>query len=189
MKNHAGLLVCIVCVGLSGPARAEQPVSLADLQGSVIRTRVLFQQEGLSNGQPFQNQAEVVGTITINSANALTTTFVSTASSPRGMRSSPPRSGSFTLGQPREVQSSGGGHVLWIFQNGQLIQLRTFKAGAYRATISFSRGTDGLRCTFHAAHAREAGIADWNWVSPVSGADIRMKSVKPISSDCQIAKR
>lgn len=78
---------------------------------------------------------------------------------------------------------------MWIFQNSQLIQLRTFKAGAYRATISFSRGADALRCTLRAAHAREVGMADWNWVSPISGADIQMKSIKPISSDCQVAKR
>jgi hypothetical protein len=91
--------------------------------------------------------------------------------------------------QPREVPSVGGGHVLWIFQDGKLINLRTFKAGAFRGTIAFSRGAEGLRCTLRAAYAHEAGIADWNWISPISGTDIRMKSIRPISSDCQVAKR
>ncbi len=189
MKAFRWLLGCSICVGLSGPARAQQSVSFADLQGVVIHTRVLFQQEGLSNGQPFQNQAETVSTITINSTNTLTTTVVSTAYNPQGTRTSPARSGSFTLGQPREVPSVGGGHVLWIFQDGKLINLRTFKAGAFRGTIAFSRGAEGLRCTLRAAYAHEAGIADWNWISPISGTDIRMKSIRPIPSDCQVAKR
>jgi hypothetical protein len=164
-------------------------VSFADLQGAVIHTRALFQQEGLSNGQPFRNQAETVSTITITSSNTLTTTTVSTAYNPQGTRTSPPRSGSFTLAESREVPSAGGGHVLWTFQDGKLSNIRTFRAGAYRGIISFSRGAEGLRCTLRAAYAREAGIADWNWISPISGTDIRMKSIKPVSSECQVAKR
>jgi hypothetical protein len=151
MKTYGWLVACSTCVGLSGPVCAQQPVSFADLQGAVIQTRVLFQQDGLSNGRPFQNQAERLNTITITSANSLTTSVVSTAYNPWGTRTSPTRSGSFTLGQPREVPSAGGGHVLWIFQDGQLIQLRTLKAGAYKGTISFSRSAEGLRCTFRAA--------------------------------------
>lgn len=189
MKTFGWLLGCIVCAGASEPAGAQDRVSFADLQGAVIHTRVLFQQDGLSNGQPFQNQAEVVSTITIDSANTLTNTVVSTAYNPRGVRASPPRTGSFTLGQPREVAAAGGGHALWIFQDGQLINLRTFRAGAYKGTISFSRGPEGLRCSIRPAYAREAGIADWNWVSPISGTDIQMKSIKPISSSCQVTKR
>jgi len=164
-------------------------VSFADLQGAIIQTRVLYEREGLNNGRPFQNQGEVVNTITITSANSLTTSVVSTAQTPRGTRTSPTRSGAFTLGQPREVPSAGGGHVLWIFEDGKLINLRTFRAGGYRGTISFSRGPDGLRCAIRAAYAREAGVADWNWVSPITGTDIQMKSVKPISSSCEVSKR
>jgi hypothetical protein len=189
MKTYGWLLGCSVCVGLSGAASTQGAVSFADLQGAVIQTRVLFQREGLSNGRPFQNQGEVVNTITITSANSLTTSAVSTADTPRGTRTSPTRSGSFTLGQPREIQAAGGGHALWIFEDGQLINLRTFRAGAYKGTISFSRGADGLRCTIRAAYAREAGIADWNWISPITGTDIQMKSIKPISSSCQVSKR
>jgi len=188
MKTCRWLLGCI-CVGLPGPVLAQGAVSFADLQGAVIHTRVLLQQEGLSNGQPFKNQAETVGTITIVSGNALTTTVITTAYNPQGIRTSPPRTGSFTLGQPREVPSSGGGHVLWIFEDGTLIHLRTFKAGAYKGSISFSRGAEGLRCSFRAAFAHEAGIPDWNWISPVTGTDVRMKSIKAISSDCQVTKR
>ena len=189
MRAYGWFLGCSICVGLSGAVLAQPSVSFADLQGAVIHTRVLFQQEGLSNGQPFQNQAEAVSTITIDSTNTLTNTVVSTAYNPRGIRTSPPRTGSFTLGQPREVSSAGGGNAMWSFQDGKLINIRSFKAGAYRGTISFSRGAEGLRCTLHAAYAREAGIADWNWISPISGTDIRMKSIRPISSDCQAAKR
>lgn len=189
MKIYGWLLGCSICVGLPGAVLAQQGVSFADLQGAVIHTRVLFQQEGLSNGQPFQNQAEAVSTITIDSSNTLTNTVVSTAYNPQGTRTSPPRSGSFTLGQPREISSAGGGQALWTFQAGKLTNIRTFKAGAYRGTISFTHDADGLRCTLHAAYAREAGVADWNWISPITGTDIRMKSIKPISSDCQVAKR
>jgi hypothetical protein len=133
MRAYGWFLGCSICIGLSGPVRAQQPVSFADLQGAVIHTRVLFQQEGLSNGQPFQNQAEAVSTITIDSTNTLTNTVVSTAYNPRGIRTSPPRSGSFTLGQPREISSAGGGNAMWSFQDGKLVNIRSFKAGAYRA--------------------------------------------------------
>jgi hypothetical protein len=189
MKIYGWLVACSICVGLSEPARAQQPVSFADLQGAVIQTRVLFQQDGLSNGRPFQNQAERVSTITITSTNTLTNSVFATAHTPRGPRTSPTRSGSFTLGQPREIPSVGGGHILWIFEDGKLISLRTFRAGGFRSTISFSRGPEGLRCAISAAYAREAGIADWNWISPITGTDIQMKSVKPISSDCEVVKR
>src|ERR1700730_8517278 len=99
MRAYGWFLGCSICIGLSGSARAQQSLSFADLQGAVVHTRVLFQQEGLSNGQPFQNQAETVSTITINSTNTLTTTVVSTAYNPQGTRTCPARSGSFTLGQ------------------------------------------------------------------------------------------
>jgi hypothetical protein len=84
----------------------------------------------------------------------------------------------------------GGGHALWVFENGKLIVLQTFKAGAFKATIAFSRRAEGFGCTIHSGFARETGVAafEWNWTSPIVGGDIRMKSIKPVSSSCQVTR-
>src|SRR5215471_7145205 len=98
MKIYCCVLAC-ACTCISELAGSQAAVSFADLQGTIIHTEVLFQQEGLRNGQPFANQFDTAMTITIDSANSLTNTTVDTAHNPEGGRPSAPKSGSFTLGK------------------------------------------------------------------------------------------
>jgi hypothetical protein len=185
MKLFKLFVASVICISYRA-ANAETPVTIAELQGAIIRTRVLAQQEGLHNGLPFRNTAETNLSITINSPSSLTATAVDTAHNPRGDRSSPSRSGTFILGKPREVQGPLSGHRLWIFEDGKLTTLGTFQGGGFRTTISFSRGTDGLHCVIHSALAHESGVDGWRWVSPVTGETIQMKTRTPIESSCTV---
>jgi hypothetical protein len=179
----------LVSTCLAGtPALGETPVSLADLKGAVIHTRMRYDQEGFRNNVPFQNQSEIAQTITVESETSLKVSVTVTANTWRGVRSSAPSLGTVTLGVPREVRSAGGGHVLWLFEDGKFVVLRTFKAGGFRSTISFTRGARGLACTVHSAFARETGTANFRWTSPVVGSDIEMKRMTPISSSCTVSR-
>jgi hypothetical protein len=145
-------------------------------------------QEGSRNQVPFKNQSEIAQNITVESETSLRVSGMVTAHTRLGVRSSAPLSGTATLGVPREIRSAGGGHVLWLFEDGKFVVLRTFKAGAFRSTISFTRGAGGLACTVRSVFARETGTANFHWTSPVVGGDIEMTRMTPISSTCTVSR-
>jgi hypothetical protein len=69
-------------------------------------------------------------TITIGPGENLHNTLVHTMGTPRGpvIRQ---ESGSVTIGKPKRIQSlAGGGDAVWIFENGTLTLLRTYRSGA-----------------------------------------------------------
>src|SRR5262249_23857558 len=134
MRKRSLCMVAAVYLSFPGSAFC-QAVSFADLQGSVIHTLVRYQQVGTRNGQPFKNQSETDQTIAIDSDHSaqLTTVFRNSAG-----QSSPMRSGSFTLGKPFEVNGPLQGHQLWVFDDGQLVHIQTFKGGGWRTTITIT---------------------------------------------------
>jgi hypothetical protein len=175
------LSTCALSAFLVGSAFGQQNVTFADLKGAVIHTLVRYENVGSGNGRPFRNVSESNQTIRIISDQAATFTTVFKNDA---RQTSPTRSGSFTLGKTLETQ--GGDHH-WTFQDGELIHFRTFKAGGWRSTITFTRNGDkGFGCKVRSVFLSESGVAGWNWTSPITGENIRMHSSRAIYSSCQV---
>jgi hypothetical protein len=94
---------------------------------------------------------------------------------------------SFTLGHPRQTASMGGGHAVWIFADGVLTMLRTYKVGGFKMSIAFARHETGLTCSIEAPHAREVGAGNIRRESAFGGS-WEIISAKQISSSCKIRK-
>jgi hypothetical protein len=181
-------LLYISCY-ISGTAYAQSSVSLDDLQGAVVHTQVFYQTEVLRNGQLGNGQHREDITVRIDSPGTLRVTFVGTWVSKTGqsLRSSAPIFSTHVIGKAHEVR---GGHTVWTFQDGTLINLATRLAGGKKTEIAFSRsGTGELQCSIRAIYAREIGVAGWRWISPVSGEDLKIKSIKTTSSSCKVSGR
>ena len=188
-KAWAKSFACYALVSIPAGANYQTPLTIADIQGTVIRIQTLYQSAGSRNGQSFTGQHQEVHTITINSSSSLTYEAVNTwlTSSGAAYRSSAPRSDSFTLDKPKAGRV---GHTLWTFQGGKLISLRTFQAGASKATIAFTRsGANDLHCTYSRTFPHEIGVAGWHWTSPVSGEDMHVTSIRAVSSSCEVTRR
>jgi hypothetical protein len=184
MFLRAWLLVCCVYTGSVGAAFGET-VTLAELQGVAIHDRVIYQEQGLrADGRPFSNQMTFDNVVTINSESSLTNATTITV----GGRVANSFSGTFTVGDPKEVRRSGGGHAVFIFEGGKLTLLSTFKAGGFKRTITFTRAAAGLRCGVSAPFARESGAPTFN-LTTGGGVDVRMTDIKPISSSCEVSQR
>jgi hypothetical protein len=144
-------------VGLSpsGPVRAAG-VTLADLEGPVIETSDTYDRTGRSGDQVVSGSLQHDRTITIGPGGNLYNTLVHTIGTPRGpvVRQ---ESGSATIGKPKHIQSLGGGDAVWIFENGTLAVLRTYRSGGYKMEIVFTRDTSGISCKVRAPYARENG--------------------------------
>jgi hypothetical protein len=105
-----------------------QPVTLADLEGIVIEARLVRQQTHLREGRERSSQVQDDFTIEIGPAGSIHQTINPTSHTARGSRKGKTVSGSFTLERPQETTNSGGGHAVWIYEDGTLTFLRTFQA-------------------------------------------------------------
>jgi hypothetical protein len=177
---------CLACA-FATPAWA-QIVTLADLEGSMIDTTVAFEQSGLSNGRMYSGIIfRVDRQITFGPGNMLQFTVTRTVEYPRGGTRVQHGSGSATLGQPGEVSNFGGGHTVWLFSNGTLVNLRTYKAGGQKIEITFTRSAAGLSCRVRAPFAREEG-GDIEMIGTFGG-HLQHWTQKQISSSCRVSKR
>ena len=179
------LISLAIFVLVAADAAFGQTVTLAELRGATIQSRVVYLMEGLrGDGRPFSSQDSFDNTVTINSEDSLTnrTTIAN------GNRVINSFSGTFTLGKPREVQRSGGGHAVFLFEGGKLTMLASFRTGGFKRTITFARGAGGLECSVSAPFARETGAPIFEWTTP-NGANVRVIHIKPISSSCQVSQR
>jgi hypothetical protein len=189
-RAHAlGRMGLALALGLIATPAWSQPVTFADLQGATIEAVVVMQQLRRSGGQTHSGESRQTWRTVIGPGDTIQSTSSTTASSPRGTRTSAPRTGSFTLGKPRAVSDLGGGDAVWVFTNGTLNYLRTYRgAGGYKRTFTFARRAGGLTCTVRTAFARESGVGDIELESPVSGSRVEILSSKQVSSSCRVSK-
>jgi hypothetical protein len=175
--------------GLAPPVWAAG-VTLADLEGAVIETSVVYdrtirlQDQGVIPSRLQHDRA-----ITIGPGGNLHSTLVHNISTPRGpvFRQ---ESGSATISKPKQIQSlGGGGDAIWIFENGTLTLLRTYRFGAYKMEIVFTRGPTGISCKARAPWARENGTGSIEMASAGNGQNFEVISARQISSSCRVTKR
>jgi hypothetical protein len=164
-----------------------QTVTLADLDGAIVETSVGYQNTARWNGQNVSTQSRTDRKIIMGPADMGRVEWTMTSHSSRGTRTTAPKSYSFTLGQPRETASMGGGHIVWLFNDGVLTLLRTYKVGGFKMSITFARHDGGLTCSIQQAHAREVGAGNIRRESAFGGS-WEIISAKQISSTCRIRK-
>lgn len=140
------------------------------------------------NRFPVRQQNDVQLVLSAN--NKLEGSIDVTSHTPRGVRKGKSPSFSFTLEQPRELQKQflGIGNAVWFFENGTLINLRTYKGGAFKREFAFARAAGGFTCTVTDTYAREDGVRSIEMRSAADGAPVTVISSKQISSRCQVVK-
>jgi hypothetical protein len=127
--------------------------------------------------------------IVIGPGDKIHSTFTPSVHRAAGRRVGETRSGLFTLGQEREVKTSGGGQGVWTYADQTLTYRRSFKQGAYRMTIAFARHANGLTCSASEAFARENGVGAIVLDSAMDGLPTTIVSASPVSSTCRVMKR
>jgi hypothetical protein len=164
-----------------------QGITLADIDGASIETTVVYDQVGRKDGAVMSSRLRDDRKITIGPGDTLQHSIVHTVTGPRGTRVFPTPSGTFTLNKPREVHSLGEGHAIWVFANGTLTFLRTYRSGGYKTEITFHRNSAGLTCSIRSPFARENGTGDIEMTS-LAGGTWQLISSRVLSTSCRVAK-
>lgn len=173
------------------PSRQAPPrgaVTFAELEGSVIETRVVLQQVIQREGKEVAVRVEHDLRLTIGSGSRIDWTWTPTAYGPRGVRRGETRTFSNLLERPGETDLFGGSHGVWVFDKGTLTGLRTFKNGAFKSDTVFARDAEGLTCTASATFAREGGTGSITLDNAIDGVQVTVVSAKQISSSCRVTK-
>jgi hypothetical protein len=182
---HAGYSGLALLTLIVYPASAQH-ITLADLEGAVIEARFLRQQTIFREGHHRSNQFQNDLKIEIGPADKIQQTNNPTAYTVRGIRKGKTTSGSWTIERPRETESRGGGHSMWIFADGTLTFLRTFKGGGLKRVFAFSRDASGLGCTASQTFAHEQGVRGIHLDSSIGDVPVVILSTKPISAMCRV---
>jgi hypothetical protein len=187
-KCAAPALLCLL--GCASAAIA-QPIALEDLAGSVIETRVVIDRMVRKSGETFASQLQLDDKVTMHTAETLQLTSVATSRSKgnvnRGAASTSPIR---TIGQTQSANMGRGeGHGVWIYEEGRLVQLRTYKSGALKRTITFTRKPDGIGCAVEHRWVLEEGKRTIEVTSGVDGLPLTILSFKQTSSTCRLNKK
>jgi hypothetical protein len=156
-RLHAGYGVLLLLAVIPDPALGQQ-VTLADLGGVVIEARLLRQQTLFREGREVSNQFQNDLKIEIGLSDRIQQMNSPTAYTARGIRKGKTTSGSWTIERSRETVTRGGGHSMWIFADGTLTFLRTFKGGALKRVFAFARSSNRLNCTASRTFVHEQGV-------------------------------
>jgi hypothetical protein len=182
------ILICApMLAGLLGPAWGEN-VTLADLTGSVVEASASYENSGLWEGRHVLTQSRTDWKIIIQPGGAVRGEWSMTIHGARGTRRTAPVSFSFVLGQPKKTTNLGGGHSVWLFENGVLTRLQTFKVGGFQLKIAFHRSGEHLTCSVSAPQMREIGAGNTQRESAFGGR-FEIISSKQVASTCQIKNR
>jgi hypothetical protein len=164
---------------------AQVPVTLKDLQGSVMEASTTHDRVVRREGRERANKYQLAWKIRFISADSIHTSTVATSYTARGTFSNK-NEVTVDLARPRETKSRGGGHVLWLFEDGVLTFLRTYQGGGMKATFAVTRKGEGLDCTAKAIWPREVGVPSIMLRSFVDNKPVEVLSERQIASSCRI---
>ena len=173
----------------NGPTLGQEAVALVDLEGAVIEARFLRQQTIIREGREVSNRFQNDLRIDMGPGGKIQQTISPTAYTKRGTRRGKTTSGSWTIGQVREVASRGGGHGVFNFADANLTFFRSFRGGAMKRVFAFTRGAIGLSCSATETFLHEEGVRGIQLDSALDNVPITILSSNPISANCRIAKQ
>ncbi len=184
------LLAVVVALGSSAPLTgAEEPVSAADLVGSVMKLSVTNDRIMRREGRQYPDKYQTDWTIEFVSEEAIRASFVGTAYGPRGIFKTPVETGGLILlGRSIETPSRGGGTFMWVFENGVLSYVRTYEVGAMKANFGVSRVDRGFACTATVSWPKETGKPSIVMRSFVDNSKVEIITAKQSASSCAISK-
>jgi hypothetical protein len=189
-KHALSWLLVVFAVGLSPPLRgAEEPVTATDLVGSVMKLSVTNDRIMRREGRQYPDKYQTDWTIEFVSEDAIRPAFIGTVYGPRGISKTPVETGGLILlGRSIETASRGGGTFTWTFENGVLSFVRTYDAGAMRATFAVSRTDHGFVCTAAVSWPKEVGKSSIVMRSFVDNSRVEILTAKQSASSCAISK-
>jgi hypothetical protein len=174
----------------TAPTITDQTVTFAELEGAAVEVRVVSQRIIRRGDREFPIRFQNDLKITIGPGNKIDGTITPTSHGPRGERQGRTLTFSTTLDKVGELVGYGGGIGAWTFAgDGTLIFLRTYKEGAFRRTIAFTRSAEGLSCTAKESLARENGVGGLALNSALDDVPITIVQSEQISSSCRVARR
>jgi hypothetical protein len=189
-KYAFGRLSLVIALGVPAPfAWAQQPVTTADLVGTVMKVSVTNDRILRRDGRQFPNRYQLDWTIEFVSQDTIRPTFVGTSYSPRRTTKTPLEGGGLVrLRVPNETRSRGGGEQMWTFDPGILTYLRTYEGGAMQATFAVTRSDVGFACTARASLVKETGVPTIVMRSFEDNSKIEIIRSKQSASSCSISK-
>jgi hypothetical protein len=188
-RRYIGPICVAAALGLiSASAWGEAAVSLADLEGTVVEVRSKHSRVVRREGRDIPNQVQRDWRITFMSDGKFHSTTTPTVYGKGGVRKGKTTAGIYTLEQAKFVKPRGGGHALWLFEDGTLTHLRTFQGGGTKRTIAFAHAIDGLSCRATESIVREDGVTGVI-AADGDGRQLQILASKQISSNCRITKQ
>jgi hypothetical protein len=116
------------------------------------------------NGKERPSKVQYDWTISFMSTDAIQVRSGVTSYGARGTQNKAEnQGGAFNLTAAKETKVRGGGHFLWVFENGVLTRLRTFQGGGAMQSFAFTRSASGHNCTAKMSWARETGVPNVNF--------------------------
>jgi hypothetical protein len=165
------------------PMPSSQAVTLADIEGAKIHTKLVTEMLVQRQGRQGQRTQEVDWQINVLPEQGISFTFQATSHTPRGTRTSPVRERTVKLDEP---WSTDNGEAVWQFKDGDLIFVRSHQGGAVRTVVSLKRDGQNLTCATSMVFARERGKNGLVMNSAIDGAPVTILSWKPVSSTCDV---
>jgi hypothetical protein len=164
---------------------AQAPVAMNDLEGAAINASTIHERVLRRDGKERRDKFRIDWSVRFISKETIHATIVATSYNARGVNSKK-NEATVNLARPRETKSRGGGHMLWVFENGVLTFLRTFQGGGMKASFALTRNAAGLTCSANASWPREVGVQSIMLKSFVDQQPMEILSEKFISSTCQV---
>ena len=170
---------------VTAPTKSGQKVTLTDLAGVKIHTKLVTEMMVRRQGRQFPASQEVERQIYMELDGRITFSSLVTAHSPRGTRATPVRGTTVKLDEPWFTEN---GEAVWQFKDGDLTFVRSYEGGALRTIISLKRDGQNLTCAVGTVYARERSKNSIVMNSPIDGVPVTILSWKPISSTCKVAR-
>lgn len=176
-------------VALPVPARA-QAVTFADLEGQTVTAQFTYAQTVKlleAGNRVVNNQSRQTMTLAIRPGGHIDQEYRSQIVAENGREV-----GSFKgnikaeLNKPTRWQH---GDLVFVFENGSLIRLQTFKQGGRKINVAFKRTPAGLTCSVDAPFSKEEGAGSAvDTTSQATKRRIEILTAKTVSSSCRVAK-
>lgn len=167
-------------------APSDQAVTLADLEGASIHTKLVTEMLAQRNGRQGQVTQEADWQINVLPEQSIKFSFRATAHTPRGTKSSPTRGTTVKLDQP---WSTDNGEAVWQFKDGDLTFVRSHQTGAVRTIVSLKRDGQNLKCATSMVFAKEQGKTGLVLTSPIDGQPVTILTWKSVSSSCEVTAK
>jgi hypothetical protein len=189
MVRICWLVVVVVLGSLAPVIAAEEPVTAADLVGSVMRLSVTNDRTMRREGRQYPDKYQTDWTIEFVSDEAIRASFVGTVYGPRGISKTPVETGGLIpLGRSMETPSRGGGTFTWLFESGVLSFVRTYEVGDMKGTFGVSRTDRGFACTATVSWPKEVGKPSIVMRSFVDNSRVEIITAKQSASSCAITR-